>query len=94
MPLRMSEADAIHSAATTIGIGLLYPGEVFKTKNSLISRSMTYHDVVKRRYVMVKSRALVVKHECPFPNCKFVLMATFKSMPRGSFSPLRQLILL
>jgi hypothetical protein len=90
MPLRMSEADAIYSA-TTSRIGLLYRGQVFKTKNTLISRTMTFHEVVKRRYVMGESRALLLKHMCPFPGCKYTLEASFKSLPQGPFPqiPLR-----
>ncbi len=59
---------------------LLFEGQVFPTKNALLSCVMTYHEINKRRTVTKDSRGLSVEQGCPFAECDYKLTASFKAI--------------
>jgi hypothetical protein len=87
LPLTIIAADQTQSQADKPSRGrvpslpLLYQGQVFQTKNALLSCVMTYHEIKKRRTVTNDSRGLSVEQGCPFPECDYKLSASFKAIP-------------
>lgn len=87
MPLTIVAAEQIncqakkHSMGRVPSLPLLYVGQVFSSKNALLSRIMTYHEINKRRSQTANSRGLFLEQGCPFDDCKFALTASFKAIP-------------
>lgn len=86
-PLPIAEAEEIEAKAKKSSRGrvsclpLLYVGQVFPTKNAMLSRSMSYNEAVKRRSHTATSRGLSLEQGCPFDGCAFKLSASFKALP-------------
>jgi hypothetical protein len=86
-PLSIAAAEEIQAKAKKSSRGrapsqpLLYVGQVFPTKNALLSRIMSYHEILKRRSHTADSRGLLLEQGCPFDGCNYKLTASFKAIP-------------